>query len=199
MSHEPIRVDGNAIMNVVTPLQDRAAGLLERWAEAAEGYWHGVDGDASMGCYGPGYLTWGVQSNWNYAGAMATLSDRETTRDHGKWRDRAAALRFALATHVTGGRPGNDGRLWGTSWISVLGIERAMHGLTRIEKLLSPTECEAFQRLLVREADWLRFHVERCGVKGVVAGLWALDGSNCPESNVWSGCALSRRRESGPR
>ena len=57
-------------------MQARAARLLERWAEAAEEHWHRADHDAALGCYGSGYLTWGVQSNWNYAGALATLAVR---------------------------------------------------------------------------------------------------------------------------
>ncbi|MFH1024047.1 MAG: hypothetical protein V1809_11760 [Planctomycetota bacterium] len=186
-------------MKDISAMQDRAATMLERWAVAAEEHWRRVDNDASMGCYGPGYLTWGVQSNWNYAGVMATLAVRAATTDKAKWRDRAvSALRFALATHVTGGRPGNDGKPWGNSWISVLGIERAMHGLAGIESALSAADRDALRRVLVNEADWLLLRATRGKFAGVAAGLWNSDGCNNPESNVWSGCFLWRVAERYP-
>ena len=177
-------------MKGISAMQARAARLLERWAVAAEEYWHRIEDDASLGCYGSGYLTWGVQSNWNYAGAMATLA---ATKDKARWQDRAvAALRFALATHMTGGRPGNDGKLWGNSWISMLGIERAMHGLPGLTRTLPQTDRDALQKMLIDEADWLLLHAKRDEHAGVRAGLWGNSGKNNPESNIWSGCLLWR-------
>ena len=107
-----------------------AVSMLERWAEAVEPYWYALDGD--LGCYGPGYIHWGVQSNFNYAAAMATLSAQPGVERADHWRGRAlAALRFALATHLSGERQGLNGEQWGHSWISMLGIERAMHDIGR--------------------------------------------------------------------
>lgn len=173
--------------------QDRVVRLLQRWALAAEAYWDEVKGQASLGSYGPGYLHWGVQANWNYVAALATLAVQAGMSDKARWQSRAlAALRFALATHVTGGRPGNDGKLWGHSWISVLGIERAMHGLACLGEALPEEDRAALRRVLVSEADWLLLHATRGASKGVAAGLWASGGCNNPESNVWSGCLLWR-------
>lgn len=186
-------------MNEISTICGRAAVLLERWAVATEEYWRGVPGEPALGCYGPGYLTWGVQSNWNYAGAVATLATHSATTDKAKWRDRAvSALRYSLATHALGGRLGQDGKSWGNSWISVLGIERAMHGLAGIEGALSASDRDALRRVLINEADWLLLHAMRGKVAGVAAGLWNSGGCNNPESNVWSGCFLWRVAELYP-
>jgi len=186
-------------MRNISTICGRAARLLERWAVAAEEYWHGTPDDSSPGCYGPGYMTWGVQSNWNYVGATATLATQSAIQVHAKWQERAlSALRFALATHVTGNQPGNDGKNWGNSWISMLGIERAMHGLVGIDNLLATADRDALRRVLTSEADWLLLHATRGKSAGVVAGLWAGGGCNNPESNIWSGSLLWRVAELYP-
>ncbi len=170
----------------------RALRLLEQWAIAAEQYWHSA-GDGSMGCYGPGYKHWGVQSNWIYAGVMATLASQAGKSRKKRYLDRAlSSLRFALATHVSSGRPGNDGTCWGNTWISMLGIERAMHGLDGIRDEIPTSDQEALRRVLTSEADWLLRHASRGRWEGVAAGLWHSSGCNNPESNIWSGCLLWR-------
>ena len=186
-------------MTDCSAMEARAARLLERWAAATGEYWQQQDNEPSMGCYGSGYLTWGVQSNWNYAGAMATLAALPATAGNAEWLDRAlGSLRYALATHVTGGRPGNDGMLWGNSWISMLGIERAMHGISRMESAFSAADRDALRRVLVSEADWLLSRAASGRASGVAAGLWAGGGRNVPESNIWSGCLLWRVAELYP-
>lgn len=181
------------IMNEFSTMQERAAKLLERWAMATGKYWHPVNDDVALGCYGPGYLTWGVQSNLNYAGAIATLAMKTTPPNKAKWRDRAlSAMRFALATHVTGRRPGNDGKPWGNSWISMLGIERAMHGLSAMAGEFSTSDHDDLRRVLISEADWLLLHAANEKNAGVGAGLWSSSEHNEPESNIWSGSLLWR-------
>lgn len=82
-------------MQTLSEIQNRAARLLERWAAAVEPDWQTFDDDPSLGCYGPGYPHWGVQSNWNYAAALATLAAQEPTAGRDRWRQRAlAALRL---------------------------------------------------------------------------------------------------------
>ncbi len=178
----------------------RALNWLEAWANAVDEYWQPTPGAATMGCYGPGYLSWGVQSNWLYAGAMATLARQPGVRSPQKWLERAAAtLRFLLDTHVTGQRAGNDGKRWGNTWISMLGIERAMHGLLpELALSLGDADRAALRRVLVSEADWLLLHASRGKCTGVAAGLWNHEGANHPESNVWSGCLLWRVAELYP-
>jgi len=180
-------------------LTDRAVTLLAQWAPAAERFWNPVVGDDTMGCYGPGYIHWGVQSNWNYAAAMATLAAQPDTPNADHWRDRAlAALRFALATHVTGDRTGNDGRQWGHSWISMLGIERGIHGVALLEDALTATDHAALRRVLTAEASWLLHDARRGDAAGLVAGLWNSSGHNVPESNIWSGALLWRTAQRYP-
>jgi hypothetical protein len=177
-------------------LIDRAINLLDRWASAVEPFWNGDD---DLGCYGPGYIHWGIQSNWNYAAGMATLAHHgpAATTDH--WRGRAlAALRFALATHITGNRAGNDGRKWGHSWISMLGIERGMHGVPYLEAYLTEADRSALRRVLMSEANWLLTDAHRGDQAGLVAGMWNASGQNVPESNIWSGALLWRTAQRYP-
>lgn len=173
-------------------MQLRATRLLERWADAVEPDWQSFDDDPSLGCYGPCYPHWGVQSNWNYAAALATLAAKTATANREHWQQRAlSTLRYLLATHVTGHRPGTNARRWGNDWISMLGIERAMHGLSHLDGALSSADRAAFRRVLISEADWL-LTPSRGQHAGVCGGLWAYEGRNRPESNIWSGCLLWR-------
>ena len=174
-------------------LIDDARALLERWAVWAERHVHHDHGTPAMTGYGPGYRHWGVQSNWNYLAAMATLSAAPGVRDADRWRTRALeALRLALATHVTGDRTCGDAGRWGASWISMLGIERAMHGVVHLEEVMEPSDRDALRRVLVAEANWLLHDGGRGRFRGVVAGKWASEGRNNPESNIWSGTLLWR-------
>ncbi len=173
--------------------------LLARWAVAVEPFWYAPADEPDLGCYGPGYIHWGVQSNFNYAAAMATLADQPgvATPDH--WRSRAlSALRFALASHHSGTRTGLNGERWGHSWISMLGIERAMHGIHRLMPSLSDEDQSALRRVLVSEADWLLHHGHRGGHVGVIADLWNSSGRNAPESNIWAGALLWRTAQMFP-
>jgi hypothetical protein len=183
---------------VLENVKERVIGLLAGWARAVEPYW--TPGAGETGCYGPGYIHWGVQSNWNYAAALSTLASYGGTGsevDH--WRGRAlAALRFALATHLTGTRTGHDGRQWGHTWISMLGIERGMHGVPLLEEVLTPTDHAALRRVLTSEADWLLHDARRGDQTGIFAGLWNEEGRNVPESNIWSGALLWRAAQLYP-
>ncbi len=173
-------------------IKGRAIRLLQRWAEAVEPEWQTFDDDPSLGCYGPGYPHWGVQSNWNYAAAMATLAAQVAPAGENHWQQRAlSALRYVLATHVTGRRPGTNGRRWGNDWISMLGIERAMNGLVHLDGALLSVDRDALRRAMISEADWL-LTPSRGQHAGVCGGLWAHEGRNRPESNIWSGCLLWR-------
>ncbi len=177
----------------IIPLKKTALTLLENWADAVEQYWFDVDTDAGIGCYGPGYIHWGVQSNFNYISAMATLAlhGKKKKRDHRLARARAA-LRFNMASHNTGDRTGLAGKKWGNSWISMLGIERGMHGINLITDLLPQEDRDHLRKMLVSEADWVLHDAQRGNQKGVFGGIWGDQGSNAPESNVWWATLLWR-------
>ncbi len=177
-------------------MRDDAADLLTRWADAAENLWHSNPVNPDCGYYGSGYQTWGIQSNWNYACTLATLATRFP--ENPLWHQRACqSLRYVLDTHITGSRPCNDGRPWGHSWISMLGIERGMNGLRHLLPSLSKTEHTKLRKLLVSEADWLLNPI-RGGTPGIFAAKWNQSGHNHPESNIWSGSLLWRVAELYP-
>ncbi|MBX2999228.1 MAG: hypothetical protein KF893_12010 [Caldilineaceae bacterium] len=175
------------------------AALLARWAVAVEPFWYARADEPEFGCYGPGYIHWGVQSNFNYAAAMATLADQPGVDDPDHWRSRAlSALRFALASHHSGNRNGLNGGRWGHSWISMLGIERAMHGVHRLAPYITAEDRAALRRVLISEADWLLHHGHRGGHRDVIADLWNSSGRNAPESNIWAGALLWRTAQMFP-
>ena len=96
---------------------------LRQWAGFAEAYWWQAPGRPGLGCFGTGYGGWGVQTNQKYLAAMAVLATvDEASPPAGLTRDAAlaralAALRFSLATHLTGDCDRTDGTRWGHTWI----------------------------------------------------------------------------------
>ncbi len=174
-------------------MSSRATRLLQRWNDWAKQHYAQVHGSPELSGYGPYYLHWGVQSNWNFTAAIATLAVQPGVGDADAARDRAlSALRLALATHVTGDRTCGDGRKWGHGWISMLGIERAMHGVVHLFDAMTPADTTALQRVIVSEANWLLREGGRGNHVGVFAGKWNSSGMNAPESNIWSGALLWR-------
>ncbi len=178
-----------------------AVRLLERWAGWAQTQMVALPGASDLRIFGSGYLHWGVQSNWNFAAAMATLA----THSRGAVAENAramaiSALRAALATHVTGDRTCPDGKKWGHTWISMLGLERGMQGVASLRRggvasllpSLSVQDNTALRRVLVSEAEWLLNEARRGDYGGVCAGKWASSRMNVPESNIWSGAFLWR-------
>ncbi|MEX0775863.1 MAG: hypothetical protein WD042_09145 [Phycisphaeraceae bacterium] len=176
-----------------------ALHLLQRWSDHSERYWHdlpGRPGHPGVGCYGTGYNHWGYHTNQRYAAAMAVLathpqSPPETDRPRVLARS-LAALRFSLASHVTGPLSCTDGTRWGHTWISPLGIERMMHGVHALEPHLTDEDRDALRRMLISEADWQTTSHERSGHKGVQADRWNHSRKNNPESNLWVGALLWR-------
>ena len=127
---------------------------------------------------------------------MATLG----VNGHQRALERAmAALRFSLASHVSGDFQCTDGTRWGHTWISALGIERMMHGVYHLMPYMTGEDKAALRRVLTSEAHWLAHDHERGSLRRVHAGLWAADGKNVPESNLWNGAILWRMARAGTR
>ena len=171
---------------------------LWRWAPFTEQYWWQSPDRPGIGCFGTGFNNWGVQTNHKYLGAMAVLASDDAPCDrHGYSQEQAleramAALRYTLGTHLTGNFDRTDGTRWGHTWITGLGIERMMHGVERIQSYLSDEDRAALDFVIADEADWLCTDYHRSAEQGVHAGLWAKDGGNDPESNIWNGAICAR-------
>ncbi|MBI3828323.1 MAG: hypothetical protein HY291_02330 [Planctomycetes bacterium] len=172
----------------------RCLRTLARWSRAAERWWCDLPG--GLGFYGTGYEHWGVQTNQKYAGAMAVLAEKGAgvaglDRDWARARA-LAAFRFSLATHRSGDLKSADGRTWGHTWITVLGLERMLYGVRLLAPHLTANDRAALERVVCSEAAWLAKEHERGGKKGVFGSAWAHEGANAPESNLWNGAFLWR-------
>ncbi|MFP3903582.1 MAG: hypothetical protein ACLFWB_04990 [Armatimonadota bacterium] len=166
--------------------------VLERWPKFAERYWWEDPQRPDLGCFGTGYNHWGVQTNQKYLGAMAVLAADPDLDENAAEMSREQilnralqALRFSLASHVSGDHHCADGTQWGHTWISLLGVERMMHGVEAIDEHLTDQDREDLRRMLVSEADALLD-------LPITATKWAADGGNRPESNLWNGALLAR-------
>ena len=129
---------------MVTPSHLDYLRILERWPAYAERFWWNDPARPDLGCFGSGYNSWGVQTNQKYLGAMAVLATHPELDEAAAGCSREAildralrALRYSLATHVSGDHHCSDGTRWGHTWISALGIERMMHGGEALEEHLT--------------------------------------------------------------
>lgn len=178
---------------------DRCLALLDRWVDWADRHWHEPGGADGAGCFGTGYEGWGTQTTQKYVAAVAALAQRgkglsDSRREH--LLERAlAGLRFNLRSHRSHGHDPLtccDGRKWGRTWISQLGIERMMHGAILLEPRLTDADRAALRRVLSDEARWIVASYERHGHRGIQADRWNHSGRNNPESNLWVGALLWR-------
>lgn len=165
---------------------------LQRWPRLAEQYWYDDPRRPGLGCFGTGYNSWGVQTNQKFIGAYAVLATDPRTDPQEAGCSREAllqralsALRFSLASHVSGDHSCTDGTQWGHTWISGLGIERMMHGVAALAGELTEEDQAGLERMLCSEADWLL----ELPTEGTP---WARDGGNKPESNIWNGAICAR-------
>ncbi len=172
-------------------IHDRSLTLLNHWCAWAENWWYQPPGMDGMGCFGTGFEHWGVQTNQKYVAAAATLaglgSNLEGVDADHLAAQALAALRFVLATHVTGSCYSTDSRRWGRTWITMLGLERMMFCLPYIEELFTDEDHVALKRVVVSEADYIADDYQRRRFKGVQGGRWNESGKNNGESNLWAG------------
>lgn len=148
-------------------------------------------GDASLAYYGPGEADhWSVQMSLQVATALAILADEPAEDlaaagvDAGQLSDTALALfRYALRTHATGDMACTDGRRWGRSWISVLGLERSVAGVLLLEPRFTDDDRARLRRVMTDESLW------RLRSYPVKAGIFA---DNVPESNLWNANMMLR-------
>ncbi|NOU64630.1 hypothetical protein GC096_11375 [Paenibacillus sp. LMG 31461] len=167
--------------------------LLERWMKGAAPYLYTISGQSGLACYGTGDNGWGVQTNQKAFAAYAILAADEQLDPVRAGMSREAILntalsllRFSLQSHHEGAHRCTDGTKWGHTWISVLGIERMMHGIDAIDEHLTEEDRALLRKVLISESDWLLENYD------IVGGLEAKDGRNKPESNLWNGALLHR-------
>ena len=154
-------------------------------------------GDKSLAYYGPGSSDhWSVQISLQVATALAILADEPEDALAGagvtpdELSDTALALfRYALRTHATGDFNCTDGKKWGRTWISVLGLERSVAGALLLEPRLTDADRARLKAVLVDESRW------RLSNYPVKAGVFS---NNVPESNLWNGSVIFRTVEAYP-
>ncbi len=180
-------------------LSDRCRHRLEPWIKAARDHLYIPPERPDLMCYGSGYNGWGVQTNQKAFAAFAVLATdpRLETSRTGMSADELAdnalrLLRFSLASHDSGDFHCLDGRPWGHTWISALGIERMMHAVDELWDHMSAEDHEALRRVLLSESDWLvdRYQRKKDAEPGKVQA--GLTQHNDPESNLWNGILLHR-------
>ena len=166
--------------------------LLEKWASHAVNDIYFCPDRPDLAYYGDGTNGWGCQTNQKALAAFAVLSAaRDLDEDNaGMSREKLleltlAMLRYSLESHKAGTYHTTDSDTfrWGHTWISALGIERMMHGVTHIGDKMSEHDHSLLRAMLISESDWLLDKYK------IAAGL--ID-NNHPECNMWNGSLLYR-------
>ncbi len=163
--------------------------ILTSWTEAAVKHLYSPVDKPNFLSYGTGYDNWGVQTHQKAFSAFAVVAtDPWVKKTIGSQQEELLEcalkmLRFNLESHKTGNYTCLDGKKWGRTWISMLGIERMMHGIDAISSKMSQEDFDSLKRVMLYEANYLVDEVE------VKAGRTT---NNCPESNIWSGTYLYR-------
>jgi hypothetical protein len=170
---------------------DAYALLLADWIKYSQDTVYPLEGKPGICHYGPGGHThWGVHTNQKAFSAFAVAAGDPSIhweRYGLSWRQvmeqALGLLRYSLHTRQGGAFPCVDGRTWTPSWISVLGLDRMMHGVEAIEGELNDADKKALRKVFISEADWLLTEY------AVQAGLTE---NNKPESNIWNANILLR-------
>ncbi len=165
--------------------------ILANWAHAASKYFYTPTGQPEIMCYGTGENhNWAVQTNMNAFAAFAVLATSPELDEKSVGMSRnelldttLKMLRYTLRTHLSGTSFCSNNKQWGHSWISVLALERMMHGFDAVKELLVDGDKAAMRMILESESNNLLDSYE------VVAGI---ETNNKPESNIWNGALLLR-------
>jgi hypothetical protein len=165
------------------PLQRQYVHLLEPWIKAAMTEIRPVGED--MAVYGLGQSGhWYMQAHDTAFCAFAVLGTDPNTDEARVGmtklelrRVALAMLRYTLRGHIAGGGVCTNGKPWGHTWISSLGLERMSVGIDALEAYLDDELRTLYAKVCASEADWLL-------KRPVTAGLTK---DNHPESNQWQG------------
>ncbi len=183
------KMDNENIMQKTT--SNSYVKILENWVQAASKYFYTPVDNPDIMCYGTGEShNWAVQTNMNAFAAFAVLVTSPDLDESIIAMSRKELLditlkmlRYTLRTHLSGKDFCSNNKQWGHSWISVLAMERMMHGFDAIREFLSEEDKLAMQQILESESNNILDHYE------IVAGI---EANNKPESNIWNGALLLR-------
>jgi hypothetical protein len=165
--------------------------ILENWVQAASKYFYTPADNPDIMCYGTGESHhWAVQTNMNAFAALAVLATSPDLDESVIGMSRKELLditlkmlRYTLRTHLSGENFCSNNKQWGHSWISVLALERMMHGFDAIQEFISEEDKLAMRKILESESNNILDNYE------IVAGI---EVNNKPESNIWNGALLLR-------
>lgn len=165
--------------------------VLENWVQGAAKYFYTPTDSPDIMCYGTGESHhWAIQTNMNAFATFAVLATSPDLDENAINMSRSELLditlkmlRYSLRTHHRGESVCSNNRQWGHSWISVLALERMMHGFDAVEEFLAEADKLAMQRILESESNNILDGYE------IVAGI---ETNNKPESNIWNGAMLLR-------
>jgi hypothetical protein len=166
--------------------------VIENWVKAASKYFYTPTDNSNIMCYGTGEsLHWAVQTNLNAFAALAVLATSPDLDENLVGMSKSELLnisikmlRYSLQTHHTGKKLCSDNKQWGYSWISVLALERMMHGFDAVQSYLSEEDKSAMRAILEVESNNLLDNYK------ITAGIEY--SINKPESNIWNGSMLLR-------
>ncbi len=173
--------------------------ILESWLVFAKKFLYQPGDRPDLECFGTGYNNWAVQTHQKAFSAFAVCStDPEIDEKKCKMKrseilEHALKMfRFNLQTHIEGNHTCLDGTKWGHTWISVLGMERMMHGIHAIKDYLTDEDRQLLKKVMISESDWLvdDYFRDMPEEKGRVFAGKTLH--NHPESNIWNGAHLLR-------
>ncbi|MCX7705766.1 MAG: hypothetical protein N2115_05860 [bacterium] len=174
-------------------------GLLEKWLPFANSFIYKVTERPELEYFGTGYNNWAVQAHQKAFSAFAVcFADPELDENVCSMKKKEILehalkmLRFNLESHIEGNYHCLDGTKWGHTWMSVLGMERMMHGIDAIKDYLTDYDWKLLKKVMVSESEWLvdEYYRDTPDRKGeILAGKTI---HNHPESNIWNGAHLLR-------
>lgn len=166
---------------------EKSKKMLNLWIQYSQKDLYTPPERPDLMCYGAGYNGWGMQTHQKAFAAFVVAATSEMYTDISK-KDLLECslkmLRYMLESHIEGSYHCVEGEKWGHTWISILGIERAMHAIDIMIPYINENDRALLKKVLISEADWMLNEYT------IVASKYAK--GNKPESNMWNGVFLHR-------
>ncbi len=134
--------------------------IMHDGCKFADRYWHDWDTNSAAGMWGTGrsdLMNEGVRAIAEMvltSGALLKYSDVLTSSERAEYTRKAlAAVRYCVATHVTGSQKCPDGKPWGNTWQSAMWTGDLAFGTWLIWDQLDTTLQKDLERVVAFEAD----------------------------------------------